>query len=317
MRIGTIVSKHYLAHARVLAESALEHNPDARCTALLVGDTEGVRWHEEEPFEVVTPEQLELADLAERMRRYDEFELAASLKPVLLTHLVASGDAAFCIDSDIRVFDSLARVAELAESHSVVLTPHLTKPLPRDGLRPNEADILLAGSFNSGFVAVGPGEPGRRFVSWWNERLATDCRVDHKRGYFVDQRWLDLIPGAFPDYHALRDPSYNLGYWNLPGVELRFDGERFTVDGGALHCFHFSGFDPDNPRRLSKHQNRVKVAEGSAVARLCDGYAEALERAGFHEVKGGGAHTYRRRTFGERLLELQRLGGQLVAGRRR
>ena len=42
----------------------------------------------------------------------------------------------------------------LARQHSVVLTPHLTEPMPRDGKHPSEQVILQSGSYNLGFISV-------------------------------------------------------------------------------------------------------------------------------------------------------------------
>jgi hypothetical protein len=300
---GTIVSKHYLAHARVMAHTALEHHPGARCTVMMVGEQpDSLR--PDEPFSIVTPEGVGVKDLDARARRYDEFELAVSMKPHLIRHLLESSDVAVYLDCDIRTYAPFDGFADLVRAHGVVLTPHLTRPLPDDGLRPNEVDMLLAGTINTGFVGVAAAGDGPAFLDWWAERLREQCRVDHKRGLFVDQRWVDLAPGLFPGLELLRDPGFNVAYWNLPGRELIRAGGGYTVDGAPLRCFHFSGFNPDSPRRLSKHQSRLAVADGSPLAELVDGYVADLRRAGFAEVAGGGSHTYRRRTAREVVLDL-------------
>ena len=76
-----------------------------------------------------------------------------------------------------------------------MVNPHLTAPMPRDGLRPSETDILISGSFNLGFAGFAGGDEVDELLDWWAERLATDCLVAPERGYFVDQRWMDLAPG--------------------------------------------------------------------------------------------------------------------------
>ncbi len=98
-----------------------------------------------------------------------------------------------------------------------------------------------------------------QLLDWWSERLATDCLVAPERGYFVDQRWMDLAPGLIPRLAILRDEGYNVAYWNLPSREVTRDGERYTVNGRPLRFFHFSGYDPDHPDRLSKHQDRIDL----------------------------------------------------------
>ena len=77
-------------------------------------------------------------------------------------------------------------------------------------------------------------------------------RLPHRpdSGFFVDQRWVDFAAGLVPHLTILRDPGYNLAYWNLPKRDLRWDAEHgYTVDGVPLRFFHFSGYDPE--RRTS------------------------------------------------------------------
>ena len=76
-----------------------------------------------------------------------------------LAHLLREGAPAITyLDRDIRVFSSLEVLDRLAVSHGVVLTPHNTVPLPDDGERPNQIDILLAGVYNLGYVSLGASD---------------------------------------------------------------------------------------------------------------------------------------------------------------
>ena len=84
---------------------------------------------------------------------------------------------------------------------------------------------------------------------------------------FTDQRWVDFVPSFF-DHHILKDPGYNVAYWNLHGREVFSDGDRYLVDGVPLRFFHFSGFDARKPWLLSKHQGerpRVLLSERPAL----------------------------------------------------
>ena len=89
-----------------------------------------------------------------------------------------------------------------------------------------------------------PGSPparrSTRCSDWWAERLATDCLVAPERGYFVDQRWMDFAPGLIPSLPVLRDPGYNVAYWNLPSRDVSATA-KYTVNGWPLRFFHFSG----------------------------------------------------------------------------
>ena len=310
MHAGTIVSRHYLPHARTLARAFTERNPGMRFTALVVGEVAPIR---DEPFEVLTEAELGLGDIAERRRRYDDFEYAVSFKPSLLRHLLQGHETAIYLDSDLYPVGAFGPLEAEFGDDGVLLTPHLTRSLPDDGLNPTMPNILTAGVFNTGFVAVRRSGPADAFLDWWFERLVRDCKVDPRRGVFVDQRWVDLAPGIVPGIGILRDSAWNLGHWNLPGqaVARDGDGDGWTVDGRPLRVFHFSGFDPDRPDRLSKHQNRVDLVAGSPLAEMSREYAAAMRANGYAELAGGGKNTYFGRRLHQRLLGARRVAADL------
>ncbi|HYG96246.1 MAG TPA: hypothetical protein VD741_03970, partial [Solirubrobacterales bacterium] len=217
MNICTIIAKNYAAHARVLAGSFQAANPGGRCYVLVVDGHEGFLDPAEEPFELVGIEEIGLPDVDRMVATYDVTELSTAVKPWLLRHLLdrEGADSVTYLDPDILVVDSLQPIAELAVEHGIVLTPHLTAPLPRDGLKPAEEDILIAGSYNLGFISLGAGKAASEMLEWWSARLERECLIEPGRGLFVDQRWIDLVPGIWPSLEVLRETTYNIAYWNL------------------------------------------------------------------------------------------------------
>lgn len=315
MHVGTIISHHYLAHARTLAESLRRHNPTVGFTVAVVGDGPPIR---DEPFDVLTEHDLGLPDLARRRRAYDDFEYAVSFKPTLLSRLLERDELAVFLDADLYVLASFDGLEEVLAGVDVGLTPHLLAQLPEDGLQPSAVGILRSGVFNTGFVAVRRTSGADAFLRWWAERLASGCRDAPGEGYFVDQRWLDLAPAMFPGVHVIRDTAWNLGHWNLPGEELVRDHDGWRIGGRLLRAFHFSGFDPDAPQRLSKHQNRIVMQPGTPLAALATEYAAAIKANGYRDVAGGDRNTYYGRTLGQRIrLPLSRRRALLAAKLRR
>jgi glycosyltransferase involved in cell wall biosynthesis/SAM-dependent methyltransferase len=288
VNICTIIARNYVAHARVLAESFREVHPDGTCSVLVIDDPAGHIDPAEEQFELLTIDQIGLADPARMAAAYDVMELSTAVKPWLLRTLLERPgvDSVIYLDPDIRVFDSLEEVVQRAQSHDVVLTPHFTAPLPRDGRKPSEEDILIAGSYNLGFIALGAGQTAHALLDWWSERLENDCLNEPEQGRFVDQRWIDLAPGLWPGIDVLRDTAFNIAYWNLPTRSLEDGGGGYLVDGEPLHFFHFSGFDPRRPTDLSKHQDRIDVVADPALTKICREYAAQLLSHGFEEAIG-------------------------------
>lgn len=284
MKICTIIARNYIPQARVLAESLKRHHPDKTLQVLVFDHMEGPLYEGREPFEIVTPADLDLSrkKFHQMATIYDVMELATALKPWLLKHLFDQGaNVAVYLDPDIEIHDSLRELEDLAGEHGVVLTPHIIDPVPRDDRFPRETDILLAGIYNLGFIAV--GRRGDNFLDWWQERLVCDGISSVSEGYFVDQRWVDFLPGLF-EHYILRDPGYNVAYWNLSTRKITKNNGRYLVNGEPLRFFHFSGYSPDAPYLLSKHQQdkpRTLLSDNPFLEELCSNYRSRLLKAGF------------------------------------
>ncbi|MDP9293422.1 MAG: glycosyltransferase, partial [Actinomycetota bacterium] len=281
MDVCTIIAKNYLAAARVLGASLHAQHPDARFHVLVVDDIDGHLDPSAEPFEILGPADIGLPGFGVMAGIYDVLELSTAVKPWLLrTLLERNGEGVVYLDPDMRVYAPLDEAFEAVREHGLVLSPHNTEPMPRDGRKPNEQDILIAGAYNLGFVGLAANGFSEFLLDWWAERLESDCIVDPARGFFVDQRWMDLVPGLARDFHLIRDPGFNVAYWNLAPRRLsRVDG-RVLVNDVPLRLFHFSGFKSDRPHLLSTYQDRIRLGDDAVLAELCADYAGALEAAG-------------------------------------
>jgi glycosyltransferase involved in cell wall biosynthesis/SAM-dependent methyltransferase len=285
MDVCTIIAKNYLAAARVLAESLRENHPESRCHVLVIDGVEGHFDAASEPFEVVEPDALDLPGFERMASLYGVLELATAVKPWLLRKLLQDlGDGVVYLDPDTRIYAPITEVFDAVREHGLVLNPHNTEPMPRDTRKPNEQDILMAGAYNLGFIGLAPSEFSDSFLDWWSERLEEDCIVDPARGFFVDQRWIDLVPGLAPDFHLIRDPGFNVAYWNLPTRELSRSNGHYLVNGSPLRLFHFSGFKTTRPHLLSQYQDRVRLGDDQVLTELCREYASALQAAGHDEA---------------------------------
>lgn len=281
VHICTIIARNYLPAARVLAGSFNEIHPEGTVTVVVIDDVDNEV--NDEPFDLLRPEDLLAKDEVHRMATiYDVTEFATSLKPWLLSHLLEAGhDSVLYLDPDICVYDSLGELAALARTSEAVLIPHARAPLPRDKKMTSESALLASGIYNLGFIGVGKRSTG--FLSYWKERLSRECIKDPQNMRFVDQRWIDFVPGMF-DTVIVRDPRFNVAYWNLHEREITQDGDRFSIEGRPLGFFHFSGYSPRARHMLSSHQvvrPRILLSESPALVNLCDQYADMLVAAGF------------------------------------
>ena len=287
LHVCTIIAKNYLAHARVLARSFARHHPDGRFWTLIIDDYDGYVEPANEPFEVLTPAEIGCEPFIHMAMRYSVLELSTAVKPWLLRHLMGeTGRPVTYLDPDIKIYGSMQPLDDLAAAHGVVLIPHNNEPIPPDGRMPSQVDIMIAGIYNLGYVSLAPGREVEDLLVWWADRLERDCRVDPKWGYFVDQRWFDLTPGFLSDVAIVRDPEFNLAYWNLHSRRLGWADGRYTVNDRPLTFFHFSGFDPRHPLVLSRYQNRVDVTNDPVLERLLGEYAGDVMGEGYVVSRG-------------------------------
>lgn len=280
--ICSIISKNRLAYARTLTESFLSEHPDGKCYMLLIDKHEGFIDPAREKFEILKVEELGISNLSELRFKYTPFELCCALKPVLMKHLLQYEKIKkiFYLDTDIMVFGSFDGLSSLLNDYEVILTPHLDKDFPQDGKRPDKALIMLSGVYNAGFIGVRDTEEGARFLDWWAGMLEDHCIEDHERGYFVDQKFLDLAPAAFGGVGFVSEPGCNVAYWNLHTRKVSRNGPVWRVNDEPLVFYHFSGYDPYQPGEMARHQNRYELADMPDLQALFGLYRTRIQANG-------------------------------------
>jgi hypothetical protein len=161
------------------------------------------------------------------------------------------------MDPDALCFRSLYEVIAALEDWNIVLTPHICSPAP-DEYYPGEKDFLKSGAFNMGFLALKNTTSSADFLNWWASHLKRDCLQEPDAGLFVDQKWMDLVPSCFDGVHILRNPAYNIAYWNLHERVLEDrDGILYELHSGLPVAFiHFSGVTAGNGDEITKYVQR-------------------------------------------------------------
>jgi hypothetical protein len=273
MQAAAVVARNYLPHARVLAESFRRHHPGGRLTLLVVDGAA-----EAPGAEVVGPDfvGIDARELHRRAMLFDAQGVISSLRAPLLARLLGDGPV-LLLDADTLVLAPLDDLWELAAAEQIVLSPHALDPMPGAPGGWLEEELLRSGTFNGGFLGVGPGaEP---FLAWLAERARRDCVREPARGLLYTQTWLNLVPALFP-HHVLRDRGVNAQFHGLHGRDVEWTEAGPRIGGDALRLFHFAGFDPSEPGRLCRHYPDTELSGRPGLARLCEEYAERLRAAG-------------------------------------
>lgn len=276
------VTRDRLADAAVLCDSIRRHD-NVPVTLVVLGDEGDASRLLPSDIIVLNEHDLALPDLRRFLFQYTGFELCCAVKPWLVERAMAHGcGRTLYLDSDFQVYGPLTPIFDRLAEAGIVLTPHLAQqgPVSRQLFAAHAPDLRSAGLFNAGFIGVANTNTGREFLGWWTQRCRFDSIVDMSGGVFVDQGWLDFAPLVLDGIETRNPLGWNVGHWNVLhyGIAETSTGQ-VTVGGDPLVCFHFSGFDPTRPERLSKWDKRNPVIRDQTLLRLAREYAAALQAA--------------------------------------
>jgi len=278
----TVCTANYLAHAKSMADSLIRHNPSYEFYICLLDEING-RFEENDfaPHNIITVKSMNFPEFDGMCSRYNLFELSCALKPFCALHLLQakSSTQVFYFDTDILIFDQLEFLEQQLQQYSVLLTPHLTQPLPVDDKQPQEKNVLKSGNYNAGFFGVNNDKNGLEFLLWWRRTLVEHCYEKKDDCVFVDQKWLNFVPLFFKQVAILNHPGCNLAYWNMHERSLAVKENKFWVNEAfPLIFIHLSGFHPSEPSLLSRHQTRFDLKNFPAWQKICNIYASELKR---------------------------------------
>jgi glycosyltransferase involved in cell wall biosynthesis len=225
---------------------------------------------------------LSLPDAGWYAGKFNAAQFCNCLKPTFLMRLV------IYIDTDIAIFHRIDALIAQLDTADLILLPHTISPLPRPEqfwLHPNNADLFNAGLMNAGCFAVNLANT-QNFLKTWEQMNFAPGAFYAPTGWQTDQQHLNWALVSDCRTAVFRDTAYNVAYWNLHERSLRWDAldgglNSWSVDGRPLVCFHFSGFDPTDPLRLSRHDQRYSIYNLPSVAALLEWYAGALFEAEF------------------------------------
>jgi len=327
----TVCTASYLAHAKTLADSFIEHNPDY---IFYIGLLDRIDERFDEaffaPHSIVEVAHWQIPYFAEMNERYTVFELSNAMKPYFAAYLLkeySNAQLLIFLDSDIMVFGSFEHIEQVLQTHSIALTPHILTPIHEDGLSPRESEFLNSGTFNAGFLAIKNDSMGRKFLTWFKEKLRDKCRMRLEEGYFVDQKWLNLVPTLFEGVYYVRHRGYNVAQFNLHERYMSQVDDKFYVnEKEPLVFYHFTGYDLNQPQSISRYQTRFSIDYRTDIKVFLDIYQHSLQNnnASFYtnlpyiyqqikNVKNAYSQTVEQQALAEQQQQLVQIVSQTVS----
>ncbi len=279
MLILTVTCADNLHETKTMARSVKRCMPNAAVAVGLVEKMVHPEAANDPYFDcVVLAKDLNIPDFPQFLFKYRLLEGVTAVKPFLLLHLMNRypEETHFVfLDSDMLVLHPFDQLDAALAEHSIIITSHHLEPW-------KTWDCHLAnGIYNTGMLAVRRSGEAERFLRWWAERLYANCTFED--GLFVDQKWVELAV-AFFDVHILKDPGYNVAFWNFFEHRRRIcrsASGTYTLSGYPLCCFHFSGLDAAMPYWMGVFY----PDSADAVHRLHRDYRLELERMGRKELE--------------------------------
>lgn len=284
--VFTIASRNYFGVVKALMDSLEKTNANYDRFVGVADEIDsefaGLNWN----FNLLSLDNIDIPEKKKMLFRYTILELNTAIKPfVFKTFFEKLGyDRVIYMDPDIYVYDEMKDVdALLDEGAEIILTPHFTGLWPEDDKLPNEVSIMQAGVYNLGFLALAKGQNSMKMLDWWGKKLERQCIVSVETGIFVDQKWMDLVPGLFNNVSILRNEGYNVAYWNLSHRTASKKGEKYYFNDTPLIFFHYSGLNPKQNDTISKHQNRFTFHNIGVAKELFDHYSAVILSNGYEK----------------------------------
>lgn len=304
----TICAKNYLAQALTLRDSVKRHNADLDFYIFL-SDLP----NDQIPEDVIPLDESWIKRWREMAFKYNVIEFSTSIKPFCFNRLFDEKyDLVIYLDPDIYVTNSLNEIFGYLENKSIVLSPHYCHIQESYSGSVLEEELLFVGIYNLGFAAIKNNAIGKQIIDWWMNRLSDKCFADKWDALHVDQRWMDFVPGFFPeDTYITQHPGINPAIWNLHERELFISEGQYMIRDSCtkkeypLLFFHFSGFDPFNDLVINRRYPQYNTTTYPSFAPLFQEYREA-EYSNEYNRYSKMAYSFNTFESGENILAIHR-----------
>ncbi len=272
--VCTIVAQNYFGYAVTLMKSVLKVNPDAETYILIVDDI--IKSFETQGFHIIQAKELGIDSLNCMRYKYDVTEYCTAVKPKFILYLFEKYhyDKVIYLDPDIFVYESLKTIWNELDNSLIVLTPHVIKANPKCNLMhvKQEESVLISGIYNLGFIGIKNSPESLLFLQWWHSRLETECYDDKNTGLFTDQKWVNMCTAFVDQVCVLRNPAYNVAWWNYHEKEILIIENKpyvkFLERKEPIVFFHFSGFSPKRLDKIGRHSIIISEEQEQIIKQI-------------------------------------------------
>ena len=279
IRVFTSSAVNYVPKVKLLCQSIKHYHPEWKVHWAVADRIPAALNIDSDLIDKTIPvESLGIPDQEGWIFRHTLVELSTGIKPFVVRHLLDDPEttAVLYFDPDMVLFSRLDDLVAEFDRHSILLTPHQTKPETNlEAVVDNEICSLRHGIFNLGFLGIRNDENGRAFTEWWAERVYHFCQESLEQHLFTDQKWVNFAPVFFDGVGILKSSRFNVATWNITTRDMTGSfPDGFRVDGAPLGFYHFTGFDSGAHKTMAMKNG----GDNRAVKSLVQWYEKQQQR---------------------------------------
>ena len=281
VHICTIVAATIFPLRGFSRRSSQHTSHGAAIRVLVIDDIDGEVRAADEPFEVVDVR----GPVRERPPSFIEWRRSTrspssrprSSRGCSSTCSTGAPSSVIYLDPDIEVFDRLDELAQAGRGDRDRAHPARRRAVPRDRKMTDEKAILRRRRLQPRFHRGRDISPGRFLDFWQADVCGASARNDTGNMRFVDQRWVDFVPGMF-DCTIVREPRFNVAYWNLHEREVAWTRRRLRGRRPAARLLPFQRVLADGAPRPVSPPDRASAdpaVRASRARRIFSEYGDA------------------------------------------
>lgn len=285
----SIATPSHLPRLEVMAASFRTFHPDIDLYVLVLCDP-GTELPASQFYLPVRVDDIGLLARPYLALKFDTMELSCAAKPLLVRFAMErlGAERVLYLDSDLCFYAPADELLEATSQADVVVTPHLFRPYPmpeRHWEAPRLSQVMSSGLLNAGLFSMRCTPGALSFLRTWEELCTGYGACNPTDSCTQEQHAFNWVLSFCESVHLLRAREYNVAYWNLHERSLTGGIGQFRIDGKPLVVFHFSGYEPEHPTQLSRHDRRHRAFHHGPLAALVDDYARRIDR---HRNLGSG-----------------------------
>lgn len=281
----TVCNRTELPNAIALGSSVKKYHPDAQ---MIIG------WVDEAQVPSLPEDMLRLSvklvaipGWASMYERYYDFELVAACRPWFAHYILETNPdcSRLVFLSPTTFLYQAVPFAELPDA-DLLLTPHLTQPLPPNPSL-DDKRILNIGMYHAGAWILRRGTAAGKLLTWWKQRTLDRAHFDLCQGMCMDQLWLNFAPIWVHNTSRISLPGWHLGLYSITQKNLTVANGTYRVNGAPLISADFAGLASYHPV-WSDHERLLQ--HNPSFEQLYRAYVQYLGQYQTYQVKSTPAY---------------------------